>query len=234
MAISDEIKQEKKKMKDMPLKGKLAYIWEYYKFPIIGTVVGVIFLSMFLHDWILNNRPVYLHAAFVNSNFVADSSEATIKDDYVAQEQIDLDAYNLYIDLSMTIQGDGYDQLGLANQQKLLALYSSAEIDTVTGPEDFIVSYTDVNAYADLEALLPDDLKQELTEKGYEFYYYNYDGKPCAIGIYMDGCDYLNNQGSNGAFADTAEKGKRPVFTIAVNAPHPEHAVSFLRMMIAE
>lgn len=230
MAITDEIKQETKKMKDMPFKGKVAYIWEYYKIPIIGTIAGIIFLSVFIHDWMNNNKPVYLHALFINSNFIYEDT-STIEEDYVSKEGIDLEENNLYIDFSMQMLDDGYDQLTLGNQQKIMALYASGELDSVLGPEDVIKTYAEVDAYADLTTLLPDDLKQTLADKGYEYYYYSSEGTTRTIGVYMDNCEYLNMQGIEGTFPDVEEPGKRPVFTIAVNAKNPAHAVELLRML---
>lgn len=127
---------------------------------------------------------------------------------------------------------DDSDQLTLGNQQKIMALLSSGELDSMTGPADIIDRYASLEAYADLDTLLPDDLKQELADKGYEFYYSTYEDGEHMTGVYMDSCDYLNSQGTDGAFPDAAEEGLRPVFTITVNASEPEHAIAFLRMMI--
>ncbi|MFT3982405.1 MAG: hypothetical protein QM697_00750 [Lachnospiraceae bacterium] len=233
MAITDEIKQETQKMKEMPLKGKAAYVWEYYKIPIIGTIAGILFLSLFIRDWVNNNKPTYLHALFINSNFIYEDT-STIEADYAAREEIDLEKNNLYIDFSMQMLDDGYDQLTLGNQQKIMALYASGELDSVIGPEDVIATYADVEAYADLEALLPDDIKQLLSDKGYEYYDYSYEGTTLAIGVFLDNCEYLNMQGIEGTFPEVDQAGKRPIFTIAANAQNPEHAVELLRMMITD
>lgn len=239
MAITDEIKQETKKMKDMSLKGKIAYIWEYYKIPIIGTIAGILFLFVFIRDWVNNNKPVYLHALFINSNFIYEDT-STIEVDYIAREGVDLEENNLYIDFSMQMLDDGYDQLTLGNQQKIMALYSSGELDSVLGPADVIKTYAAADTYADLTALLPDEVKQTLADKGYEYYYYSSEGITRAIGIYMDRCEYLNMQGTEGTFPyigdpdNVGEPDKRPVFTIAVNSKNPAHAIEFLKMMIAD
>ncbi len=233
MAITDEIKQETRKMKDMSLKEKAAYLWEYYKIPMIGTIAGILFLSVFIRDWVNNNKPVYLYALFINSNFIYEDT-STIEADYIAREEIDLEENNLYIDFSMQMLDDGYDQLTLGNQQKIMALYASGGLDSVLGPVDVIQTYAAADAYADLAALLPDDVKQTLADKGYKYYYYSSEGVTHTIGVYMDHCEYLNMQGTEGTFPYTEEPDKRPVFTIAVNAKNPEHAVEFLRMMIED
>lgn len=233
MAISDEIKQETNKIKDMSLKGKIGYIWEYYKGWIIGGLIAVIFLSIFIHDWIGSSRPVYLYSVVINSDFVYED-KSTVLADYASKENVDLDKNNLYIDFSMQMTDDMSDQLTMGNQQKIMVLYSSNSLDCVIGPEDIMQNYASIDAFADIETLLSDEQKAMLADKGYEYYYSTTDGRKRAVGIYMDTCTYLNDQGTAGTFPDMNEDGKRPVFTIAINAPHPEHALSFLDMLISE
>ena len=51
MALQDEINKETRKLKDMPPKKKAEYIWEYYKFHIIGGIAAIILISIFIRDW---------------------------------------------------------------------------------------------------------------------------------------------------------------------------------------
>ena len=41
--IHDEIKEQRKKLKDLSFSDKIKYIWSYYWIPIVGVVLAVIF-----------------------------------------------------------------------------------------------------------------------------------------------------------------------------------------------
>ena len=249
MAMTDEIRQETKKLKDMPTKKKFEYIWEYYKLPIIGTIVAVIFITVFVRDLINNLRPVYIDAVMLNSNFSFDNTN-TVYDDFAAAAGVDLDEYQMIIDMSMRLNGDNFNEMELASQEKLMAMYAAKEIDAVIGPVDIMEGPADVDCYADLTTILSEEQMNELAERGYEFYTYpgpkapefdyldDEDSKaerenfvPYIAGVYLDNCKYLNNQGDFGAYNPPTCEGERPIYTISVVAPHPEQAVEFLMFL---
>ena len=41
--IHDEIKEQRKKLKDLSFSDKIKYIWSYYWIPIVGVILAVIF-----------------------------------------------------------------------------------------------------------------------------------------------------------------------------------------------
>lgn len=235
MAVNDEIKAERAKMKDRPFKEKLAYFWDYYKIHTIVGIVVIIGLCILIRDIREGSKPVYLDATFINTNYPLDTSELSIEQDYIEQEQINPDEYNMTFDFSMSISidPDAMDEMSLTNRQKLMALYSAQSIDILAGPVAVMNEVSGLEAYDDLEVLLPEDLKNTLSEKGYEYYYYTgEDGREIAGGIFLDNCDYLKSQGEFGLFLDDGDEAKRPLLTVAVNSPNKEHAISFIRMIV--
>ena len=44
--IHDEIKEQRKKLKDLSFSDKIKYIWSYYWIPIVGVVLAVIFAAV--------------------------------------------------------------------------------------------------------------------------------------------------------------------------------------------
>lgn len=233
MAIIDEIKEQNRKLKDMTFSKKCEYIWGYYKFWILGTIGAIILICIGVHDMRLNLRPVYLQVAVLNSNFVIDDT-STILDDYVAWDQIDTEAYNLHVMTSMNIDENAQDQMSLANMEKMVAMISAKTLNVVIAPKRVINHYIDLNAYADLNEVLPKELKAELEEKGYQFYYAKYEGMDheIPIGIYMDHCPYLVNQKPDGTFSKTENDDEKPIFSITSTTEDLTHSLSFLRMLI--
>ena len=240
MALQDEINQETRKLKDMPFKKKAEYIWEYYKFHIIGTVAAIIFICVFIRDWRENRKPVYLDMIVMNSD-IAYTEDNPVRDDFIKYADIDMDVYNLSIDTSFVMSDSGMDQMSLANSEKLMAMFAAGTIDLLLGPDDLIDEYGAMNAYMNLEDVLTPDIRARLEQKGYELYYttvYEEDesGKPVPsgtflAGVYLDNSEYLNGLNGIDIFRTQKDAGKRPVIAFAYSAKNPDHALQMLKML---
>ena len=258
----EEVKEEKKKeatpapepkkFSELDAKGKAGFIWDYYKWYFVVGIVAIIAIVSFVRDYRENLKPVYLDAMLLNSNFAYDETN-TLESDYISQFNIDPNEYNLYIDLSVSLSEESFDTMMIANQQKIVAMYQAADLDVVIGPVKVMEGSANCECYGDLSQILPQDLIDELKERDYEFYYY--DGEaiakkkmendpgyidpseeeylpPYFAGVYLDNCSYLNNNGEYGAYDLATEEENRPIFTIAVNSQHMDHAVDFLRFLV--
>lgn len=241
MPVIDEIREEQKKFKNMTLKEKAGYIWDYYKIHIIVSIFLIIFAVMMTRDIYRNSMPVHLNAIVVNSNFTYDS-EASLPIAYVNYADIDTKKENYMIDYSMHIIPENFDQTGLAYQQKIMAMFASNELDIMIADRPLIESFADVDAYVNLEEFLPDDLKQELEDKGYTYYTYPNEQtvsdanaiaenrEPAPVGIHMKNCTRMNEDGDFGTYFEESD----PIFTIAINSERRENAIEFLRFLISQ
>lgn len=245
--------KERAKFRELDRRGKIQFIWDYYKWFFIVGIVLIFAARAFIRDYRENLKPVYLDAVIINSNFAYDNTN-TLESDYVSQIGFDTNEYNYYIDLGVNLSVDSFDTMMIASQQKMVSMYQAGELDVVMGPVDIMEGPADCESYGDLSEILPQDLIDELKDREYEFYYYdakkiakeqmendpeyaNLHGEeeyvaPYFAGVYLDNCSYLNNNGEYGAYDLTTDEKKRPIFTIAVNAPHKDHAIEFLRFLI--
>ena len=240
MALQDEINQETRKLKDMPLKKKAEYIWEYYKFHIIGTIAAIVFICVFVRDLRENKKPVFLDMIVMNSD-IAYTEDNPLRDDFIKYAGIDTDTYNLSIDTGFVISDSGMDQLSLANSEKLMALFAAGAIDLLLGPDDLIDEYGAMNAYMDMEGILTPEIRAQLEKNGYELYYttvYEEDenGKlfpegTYVAGVYMDRSEYLNSLGGIDIFKTQKEAGKRPVLAFAHSIKNMDNALLMLKML---
>lgn len=250
MAVSDEIKEQTKKLKDMTFKEKVSYIWEYYKAVMIIAVIVIVGIVVVVRDIRNNSKPTHFYAVFVNSNFRLDDTN-TLEDDYIRCMNVDTDKEHVFFSYDIYLDPEYFDTTSLAYQQKLVSLYSDGDVDVVAGPVDIMESSADCNEYADLEKVLPKDLLDELEEKGYELYYYpghrysdddlKYltkeeiealdDQEPYAAGIYLDNCSYLSNMGEYGAYDLTDDPDKRAVITIPATTKRLDRAIEFIRFI---
>ena len=243
-AIKENMKIELEKFLELSGRKKAGYIWDYYKWWIIGVIAVIIALTVFIRDYRENSKPMYLYAEMLNSYLGYDTDGAnTLYDDFVRCAGIDLTREHLTIGTEMTLAVDDFNTTMMAFQQRLAANYSAGQIDVVIGPKDIMEGPANCDAYADFNTLIDDDLADELADRGYEFYYFDpsadevedYEGEdltPYWAGIYLDNCSYLNNMGDSGAYPVAETEGERPVFTIAANSNRTDHAVEFLKFLI--
>lgn len=250
MAISDEIKEQTNKFKDMTPKEKANYIWDYYKIPIIVVVVLLIGGAVLLSDVKKNMRPTYISVAMINTNFSYDSTN-TLQDDFVRCANINLEENNIYFGLDYNFPDDFFDTTTMAYQQRLVSQYSANELDIVIGPVKPMVTAADCGGYADLTKILPKELIDDLTERGYEFFTYNGrqytdeeksymseedleeldNFEPYIAGIYLDNCSYLNNQGEYGAYDLATSEDERPILTVPFTTQRLDHAIEFIKFL---
>ena len=230
MSVNEEIKQEHKKLKFMTAQEKIQYIWEYYHLHIIITIVGVVFLVFFIHDIIENNKPVHLNACLVNTNGTTQTA-STLLDDYIEYAKIDTEKESAAIDMTMRIDLESMDQVSVAYQQKIMALLSSEGLDVLAADEELIEKFGEMEAFLDLDAVLPDDLKKELNEKGYEFFSCKLEsGETQTVGIYIENSRRLALDGDYGAY----DASCKPVFSIPATTIRLEQALEFLRFLISQ
>ena len=72
MAVSDEIKEQHDKVKQMGFKARMAYFWEYYRIPTI-VILAVIVLAFFLiHDIVRHKRNYVSYLYYTNSKILID------------------------------------------------------------------------------------------------------------------------------------------------------------------
>lgn len=65
--FSVRVKKEREKIKNQKgLKGKLSYIWDYYKVPILTIVIGIAAIVSIVRAIISNNYNTSLYVSYVN------------------------------------------------------------------------------------------------------------------------------------------------------------------------
>lgn len=251
MAISDEIKQQTDKFKDMTKEQKRDYIWTYYKWWIIGAVAGVIIIISLIRTIIENSKPLYLQMIFLNSDYGSGPVEASLEDDFAAAVNVDREKENIIADYSCTLTNEFTNQAAMAGQTKLLSLYKAEEVDIVCGPEAVMTDAADIGGYMNFSELFTKEELAELEARGYEFFVYTEkiydeeadfdsdgkrpytDGESYIAGIYIDKCDALINK--YGVYSESVfkigEAYGRYVLMVGINTPRADHAKEFIKFI---
>lgn len=223
--LKDSLQEEKNKLKNMSLKDRLWYIWEYYKIPIIGTVVGV-FLIFSIFSAVHNNRfETALSCVILNSQ---PDSEKDLVSEYFDQgfrQYLGLtDETKIDVDHSMSISFDNSNmtEFTYAELAKLSALISSKELDVMIAKKDSIDHFGEMGGFLDLKEVLPPDVYDQVKDQLYEVTN-SETGETIACGIKIGNTDFLKKTGltmndpilgiiSNSTRTDTAVKLIRYVY----------------------
>lgn len=163
MAAMDEFRDLREKVKDQPLKKKISYIWYYYKWFILGTIVIIAFIVGTIHGFMTRTDKV-LFGALVNAVPVSDTE--SFADEFCDYAGIDTKDSDIFLNHSLTIT-EAMDQNTVNSSQMIMLYMSAKQLDfTVTDPDCFArLSYNDI--YADLRNCLSEEQFAALEGKIY-------------------------------------------------------------------
>jgi hypothetical protein len=151
MPVSDDIRQERKKLKGKGFKAKWDYFWDYYKIHVIVAVCVILFAAFLIHD-VLDNKPYGYYAMMINSG--ASMAQEYFEDGFEEYADIDTENYTCLIDTSATFNTLMYDDMTLATSQKIMASISAKELDSIVSDIPIMLFYGNQDTFMDLRELL--------------------------------------------------------------------------------
>jgi len=123
----DRSRSEMEKLREMDFKKKCEYIWEYYRYFIIGSVIGLIILFNLLNTWVFNPPPdtglfIAWDAGFVDHERIDALSN-------ILTDNIEFEAEDDIADVSLFFTGVDDAQLAMAHTQRMVAMLAAGAID---------------------------------------------------------------------------------------------------------
>lgn len=227
VTFKERLHEEAAKLKEMSFKDKFWYIWEYYKFPIIGVIIAV-FLVGSIGSAMYNNRfDTALSCAVLNSRY---DSDALTVDQYFNEgfrAFIGLDE-NTKIDvdysMSPTFDESAMNEYSYAELAKLTAMISSKGLDVMIGRPDVIDHYGEMDGFLNLEEALPPDLYEQV--KDYLYPVTNAEtGQESFCGLWLEDTSFGEK---TGLILDN------PVLTVMSNSPHTDTAIQLIRYIFEQ
>ena len=164
MSLRDDLKKEKKKLSRLSFGEKLQYIFDYYKFWILGVVV-LVGLVWSVGSTILHNKPTGFYAMLLNAGGQDLSGQADEAAGAAFAEAAGLDdtKQKILVDTSATFNPNDQSQFSMAQNAKIAALYQAHEIDVMVADPGVFTYYALNGSFVDLRDVLDDE-----TLAGYE------------------------------------------------------------------
>ena len=224
MAITDEIKEQQKKIADMTWKEKWGYFWDYYRVPTIVGIIILVLVIFFIKDLLTNNQDSVFQAAIVNSEiqYMEENAE-TAFGEYL---EIDPKKEKVIFDNSYQLQLDSMDQATVASSQKMVANAQLAALDVIIAPNDVIDYYAENQFLGDLSAILPKETFVKLEEEGRIVYAKSEEGTEYPAGIDIADSPWIQKTG--------LYIQQKPILGCVENTVHPENIEKFLEYIYIE
>jgi len=242
MAVMDEFKEERARMKEQPFKVRLAHFWHYYKWHVIVIAAALFFIGDYAYQ-LITAKDVVLQVGMLDCY-----SNTKDNEPYVQQIEellaIDTKKEEVFLDNNYLITMESeYTTLEI-----LYVRLAAQELDVIMANEDIFNDYSLNDIYVDLRTVLS---PEQLDYYEDSFYYIDYDlienedlyavdetlkpledlsnhrspegmKKPIPVGIYVTGNEEFHQ---NYMFAGDTQEA---VFGLAFYAEHPEYALQFL------
>ena len=216
--MHDEIREQNAKLKDAPLKDKIAYYKEYYLKATLAILAAAIFIGYIAYTMI---------TAPDDTAFAADSSSTELLDSFVDYAGIDTKKHDAYIDASMHY-GDAADNMtgyGYVDLEKSMAVIAAKELDVLVGDQSAFDYYCKSEVFSDITTVLPDDLMEQFKDK---LYYYTNEETNETLPLGIDVSDAPKLQEYHYYDGITA------YFGFIVNSDSVDNAIAFLRYIYEE
>lgn len=171
MSLRDELQKEKKKLSRLSFGGKLQYIFDYYKFWILGVVV-LVGLVWSVGSTILHNKPTGFYAMLLNAGGTDLSGQADEAAGAAFAEAAGLDdeKQKIIVDTSATFNPNDQSQFSMAQNVKITALYQSHGIDVMVADPGVFTYYALNGSFVDLRDVLDDETLAEYEASGQVYY----------------------------------------------------------------
>ena len=158
MALMDEFREEREAIKNAPLKARLAYFWDYYKWYVIVPAAILIFVGGTIYQKVTAPE-VLMNGICINTySLNAEDAASAVAEEFAKEQDIDLDDYA--VDLNTGITFIANDTTGTANyesSQTLMAWIAAGSVDFLACDYETMEEFCYKGYFQDLRDILTEE-----------------------------------------------------------------------------
>ena len=162
MAVRDEIRQQREKLKGQGFKAHWDYFWEYYKIHTIVAVIALFFVVTLVRD-MLNQKPYALYAMFINNQGI--ETQNFLQDGFAEYAGIDRKNETVLVDTTANVITSSIDTTTVATSEKIMALIAASELDVIVSDVSVAYHYASQDTFMDLRNVFGDDELKALSDR---------------------------------------------------------------------
>ncbi len=219
MSIKESTKRERQKFSELPsLSKKLGYIWDYYRYWILGIAAAIAFCISIGSSIYHNIKYTQIFYCAIFNNPLPDDISASLESGFSDYYGLDPESETMFFDHSYIIDEDGDPDTNYVTIQKIGAMVASKTVDVMMGDEYTMGQYAVDGYFYNLEELLPAETYEALSE-----YMTSYttleDGVTASYAIDLSQSELVKNG---------TVYVENPTAGILINSQHPLVAVKFI------
>ncbi len=173
MAISDEIREQRRSLKGQGPKAYLQYFWDYYRYQTLAVIFfGGILISLVYN--FVTAKPAVLSVTFMNAAVGMDTDQVseTIGKQFLEYEGLSASDGEVTVYLNHTIQpGTHGEYVNYTTTTSIMTFLGAGALDVIVANADNYEYYQGGGAFADLRTYFTEE---ELAEFGDNLYYIDY------------------------------------------------------------
>lgn len=221
MPLKEHAAAEIEKIKHMSWKDRLWYIWEYYKFHLLGIALAIAAISITGNMLYRQSFTTRLTIAIINDQSGGNSSAASLESGLrEALQCTNKDLIEINEGLHVTFDEDTMSQYGYASLAKISALVASNSLDVVITDESALKHYASLSAFQNLEEFLPSEFLDSQRDR--ISYAPDADGHMLAVGLSLAGTSVTEEAGI---------AMDPPYLAIIGGSPHKEAALRMIHYL---
>lgn len=160
MAIRDEIRHQRKKLKGKGPKAYISYFLTYYAVATIAVIAGIAFLVTIVTT-VLGGKEEALEVMMLNASTMASGEDdygETLGAGYAEYAGIDTEEYTVSIDTSVyQTPGVVMDTYDMASTQKVSVQAAAGTLDCIVADASNFYYYANSQAFCDLREILSEE-----------------------------------------------------------------------------
>ena len=212
------VQEERKKIKEMSLKERFEYIWEYYKIHIVGTIIFLLFASSLFNSIYQNVKYEDILSLAIVNNSLLEEKQDYMSNGFAEYYNLDEEKETLLFDDGFHIDLDKPNESTYASTQKFAAMVAAKSIDAAISDLTFFENYSDEGTFYDLSTLLPEDIYTQIEDSLY--YAKDEQGNEKPFGLNLSSTHLVEGAG---LYINP------PILSIVINSQHPDVAIEFIK-----
>ena len=163
MAMRDEIRQQRQKLRGKGFKAHWEWFVEYDLFKAVIIAVIVIFAVVVIHESV-TNLPYVFGVMFINAD-LSDDQEERLEEDFAAYADIDLEESQMLIDLTASLSmGDTSSYYDYTYMSTVMARTAAQQLDAWVSDAWNFARYTNNGEFTDLREVLDEETLERYSE----------------------------------------------------------------------
>lgn len=227
MSIKESIKEsasrEKQKFRELPTLGKkLQYIWDYYRYWIIGIACAIAFCISIGSSIYSNIKYTQVFYCAIFNNPLPDEYLENIETEFSAYYGLDPESETMHFDSTYVLEDDD-PQTAYMTIQKIGAMIASKSVDVMVGDAFTLEQYAVDGYYYDFKDIMSEETYNALSPYMKEYTYIEDDASYPGM--------YLIDLTQSKLVQDGVIYVEEPLAGIVINSQNPLVAVEFIEYL---